>query len=69
VDAHIFTKKAKKIKQILSACQKAGGNCFLGHERSGDGEIHAKRATITSEVYCEKLINCVGQFRTKGTEC
>jgi hypothetical protein len=30
----------KKFKLPLSACQKADGNCFLGQERSADGEIH-----------------------------
>jgi macrodomain Ter protein organizer (MatP/YcbG family) len=33
--------KPKKLKQTLSACQKADGNCFLGQERSADGGIHA----------------------------
>jgi hypothetical protein len=35
--------KQKKFKQMLSACQKAGGSCFLGKERSADGGIHATR--------------------------
>jgi hypothetical protein len=43
VDAHTFNKQAEKFTQTLSACQKADGNCLLGHERSADGEIHAKR--------------------------
>jgi hypothetical protein len=34
--------KPKKFKQT-SACQKADGNCFLRHERSADGGIHATR--------------------------
>jgi hypothetical protein len=33
--------KPTEFKQLLSACQKADGNCFLGQERSADGEIHA----------------------------
>jgi hypothetical protein len=36
-------KKPKKFKQMLSACQKAAGNCFLGQESSADGGIHATR--------------------------
>jgi hypothetical protein len=32
--------KPKKFKQMLSACQKADGNCFLGQERCADGGIH-----------------------------
>jgi hypothetical protein len=28
---------------MLSACQKASGNCFLGQERSADGVIHATK--------------------------
>jgi hypothetical protein len=37
------TNKLKKFKQTLSACQKAYGNCFLGHETGADGWIHATR--------------------------
>jgi hypothetical protein len=37
-----FTKQAEKLKQTLSAFQKADGNCFLGQERSVDGGIHAR---------------------------
>jgi hypothetical protein len=35
--------KPRQFKQTLSACQKADGNCFLGHERSADHGIHATR--------------------------
>jgi hypothetical protein len=35
--------KSKKFKQMLTACQKADGSCFLGQERSADGGIHATR--------------------------
>jgi hypothetical protein len=34
--------KPKKFKQT-SASQKADDNCFLGQERSADGEIHATK--------------------------
>jgi hypothetical protein len=43
VDAYTFTKQAEKVKQTLSAYQKAGGNCFLGQETSADDGIHATR--------------------------
>jgi phage gp29-like protein len=43
MDAHTFTKEAKKFKQMLSACQKADGNCLLGQERSANSGIHATR--------------------------
>jgi hypothetical protein len=39
-------KQAKKFKQTMSACQKADGNCFLGHEKSADGGIHTTRDHI-----------------------
>jgi hypothetical protein len=35
-------KKPKKFKQI-SICEKVGGDCFLGQERSADGGVHATR--------------------------
>jgi hypothetical protein len=37
----IHKTSQKKLKQTLSACQKAYGNCFLRQERSGDSGIHA----------------------------
>jgi hypothetical protein len=41
---HIHSpNKSQKFKQMLSACQKADGNCFLGQERSADGEIRTTR--------------------------
>jgi hypothetical protein len=36
------SNNSEKVKEILSACQKADGNCFLGQEKS-DGGIHAIR--------------------------
>jgi predicted transposase YbfD/YdcC len=36
------SNKPKKFKQT-SACQEADGNCFLGHEMSAGGGIHAIR--------------------------
>jgi hypothetical protein len=35
--------KAKKFRQMFSACQKAEGNCFLRQEGSADGGIHERR--------------------------
>jgi hypothetical protein len=46
VDAHTFTKQAKKFKQTLSVCQKADGKCFLGQERSAPKEF---RRTIQNK--------------------
>jgi hypothetical protein len=43
VGAHTFTKEAEKFKQMLSACQKADGNCFLGQKMSANGRIHATK--------------------------
>jgi hypothetical protein len=66
-------KKPKKFKQTLSACQKAGGNCFLGQERSADSGIHATmdhnnvRSVLHAKTKQKK--NCVGPFRSKDVEC
>jgi hypothetical protein len=38
-----LTSRLKKFKQMLSACQKADGNSFLGQEKSADCGIHATR--------------------------
>jgi hypothetical protein len=40
---HTHSSKKPKLKQTLSACQEADGNCFLGQERSVDAGIHATR--------------------------
>jgi hypothetical protein len=32
-------------------------------------EFMQQGITVTSEVYCETLKNCLGPFRTKGVEC
>jgi hypothetical protein len=53
--------KPKKLKQTLSACQKADDNCFLGQERSADGEIHATRNhSNVGNVLRNTEKNCVG---------
>jgi transposase len=41
--AHTVTKQSEKFKRILSGCQKADGNFFLGQERSAYGGIHETR--------------------------
>jgi hypothetical protein len=33
--------KTKKFIQMLPACQKADGNCFLRQEKNAGGGIHA----------------------------
>jgi hypothetical protein len=40
---------------MLSACQKADGNCFLGQDRKEVliGEFMQQETTITSEAYRE----------------
>jgi hypothetical protein len=40
------TKQAENFEQMLPACHKADGNCFLGQEMSADGGIHATGATV-----------------------
>jgi hypothetical protein len=37
----VSPNKPKIFKQTLCACQKADGNCFLGQEKSSDGEVYA----------------------------
>jgi ribosomal protein L4 len=62
--------KTKNFKQILSACQKADDNCFLGQEESADGRIHAIRDhNNVKSVLRNTKNNCVGPFRTKSVEC
>jgi hypothetical protein len=38
---HLQKKNEKVFKKVV--CQKAGGHCFLGEERSADSGIHATR--------------------------
>jgi hypothetical protein len=61
--------KPKKVKQTLSACQKADGNCFLQQERNADGGIHATMGHNNVRSYCKTLKNCIRLFRIKGVEC
>jgi hypothetical protein len=49
------SNKLQKFKQMLPACQKADGNCFLGQEMSADGGINAKGTTIMSEAHCKTI--------------
>jgi hypothetical protein len=41
VDAHTFTKQAKKVQ--TNVCQKADCNCFLKQERCAVGGINATK--------------------------
>jgi hypothetical protein len=53
---HSPKKPKKKLKQTLSACQKADGNCFLGQDKKGLVMQFMQQGTkIMSEVYCETL--------------
>jgi hypothetical protein len=52
---HSNNKQNENFERMLSACQKADGNCSMRQETSVHVGIHAKRETITSKVYCETL--------------
>jgi hypothetical protein len=52
VDAHTFTKQAKK---SLNVCQEADGNCFWDRKGVLMVEFMQQGTKITSEVYCETL--------------
>jgi hypothetical protein len=62
------TWQLDQFKQMLAACQKADGSCFLGQERSADGGIHAvrdHRNNITSVMWnAERLCRAI---QNKGT--
>jgi hypothetical protein len=62
--------KQKRFKQMLSACQKADGNCFLRQDKKGVlmVEFMQQGATITSEVYCEtiKKLHRAGHSKQKA---
>jgi hypothetical protein len=55
--------KMKMLKQTLCACQKANGNCFLGHRRSADDRIHA---TIDHSNVRSVLRNTYGHSEQKS---
>jgi hypothetical protein len=54
--------------QMLSA-RKLMASVFWDRKGVLMVEFIKQGTTITSEVYCEMLKNCVGLFRTKGWEC
>jgi hypothetical protein len=58
----------EKLKQMLSA-RKLMATVFWAREGVLMLKFMQQVTTITSEVYCETLKNCVGPFRTKGKEC
>jgi hypothetical protein len=64
---HIHQTSQNMFTQTLSAYPKANGDCFLGHDRKGVlmVEFMQQGTTITSQVYCETLKNCLGPFRKK----
>jgi hypothetical protein len=68
VDAHTFTIKTEKFKQILSA-RKLMTSMFWEKKGGLMVEFMQQGAKITSKVYCETLKNCIGPFRIKGVEC
>jgi hypothetical protein len=62
------TSPPKKFKQMLSANQKADGNCFLGQKTVLMVEFMQQGTTIMSEVYCEapKVLHRVIQNKRHG---
>jgi hypothetical protein len=67
VDAHTFTRQAEIVSTNI-AWQKADGNCFLGQERSADGEIHASRDhnNITAVILNTKKLLRAIQNKRRG---
>jgi hypothetical protein len=59
--------KPKKFKQ--TSARKLMAAVFWDRKGVLVVEFMQRGTTITSEVYCEALKNCVGPFRTKGVEC
>jgi hypothetical protein len=61
--------KPKKFKQTLSA-RKLTPTVFVDRKGVLMVEFMQQGTTITSEVYCEQLKNCVGPaIQNKGVEC
>jgi hypothetical protein len=60
--------KLKKLKQTLSACQKADANCFLGQEKSADAGIHATRDNnnVISVLQNTKRLRRTIQYQRRG---
>jgi hypothetical protein len=66
VDAHTFTKQAKKV-QTNTVCQKADDYCLLGQDRSTDSEINTRDHNKIIDVLqnTEKLRRAI-QNKTNG---
>jgi hypothetical protein len=58
--------KPKKFKR--TSARKLMATVFWDRKGLLVVEFMQQGTTITSEVYCETLKNCVGPFRTKETE-
>jgi hypothetical protein len=67
VDAHAFTKQAKKFKHLHA--RRLMVTVFWDRKVVLMVEFMQQGTTRISEVYCKKLKNCVGLFRTKAAEC
>jgi hypothetical protein len=67
VDVHIFNKQTEKFKQ--TPAKKLMATVFWDRKGVPMVEFMQEGTTITLEVYCEKLQNCVAPFRTRGVEC
>jgi hypothetical protein len=61
-------EKPKKFKQ-MSVSQEADGNCFFEREAVKIVEFVQQGTTITSQMHCATLKNCVRPFRTQGADC
>jgi acyl-CoA thioesterase len=58
VNAHKFTKQARKFKQTLSA-RKLMATAFWDRKGVLMAEFMQEEASVMSEVYCETLKSCV----------
>jgi hypothetical protein len=61
---HIHQTSRKSLKQ--TSARKLMATVFWDKSGVPTVELMQQGATVTSELYCESLKNCVGPFRTKG---
>jgi hypothetical protein len=66
MDAHTFTKP-ENYKQTSAG--KLMATVLWDSKGVLMVEFMQQGTTITSQMYCETLKNCVGPFKTKGVEC
>jgi hypothetical protein len=64
VDANIFTKQAGNLKNVHG--QKDDGSCYLGGERSADGEMYATRGCTYVRNVLKTLESCIESSKTKA---